>query len=148
MDRNEYDIDQLCKQYALPAMQWTKLPPPKQGTTRLFSRRIYLSTMLQTSSREQLLRVMFHEAGHFYTRSFVRDILPFLVLCLLFLWVGLAIGFVSVREAIPTGVPLLMFVFVLLFWFHPSRKKWEQIADRWAEVHWPKDLMDKGVKYW
>ena len=140
MSRNECDIDQMCREYGLPTMHWRKLPPPKQGTTRLVSRRIYLSTMLQTSPREQLLRVMFCEAGHYYTRSFARDVLPFIVLCVLLIWTVLAAGFVSVREVIPTGVPLFAFVAVLLFWFFPNREKWEQAADQWAEAHCPKDL--------
>ena len=95
----------------------------------------------------EILRVAFHEAGHYRTRSFRLDVLPLYCAAGFAALLVLCVAFSQARDLIPDWVPLFGLSGSALA-FETGRMRWENAANRWAREHWPDELVGNGILYY
>lgn len=142
----ENDLAKLCGKYELPPMKYSKKLKPGDGTIDRTTGEIHLSESLRFTREEELLRVAFHEAGHYHTRSFQRDVLPLYIAAVFAVLLGFCLIFPQLRDFAPSYVPFFGLLGSILT-FETARKHWEIAANQWAKAHWPHDLSTRGEVY-
>ena len=142
----ENNLTGLCKKYGLPPMGYSNRLNKGDGTFDRGTGKIQLSESLRFVSEAELLRVALHEAGHYHTCSFVRDILPFRAAIGFFALLVFCVALPGVRTFLPSYIPLFGLVLALLI-FDEGRMRSERNADQWAKAHWPHDMTARGERY-
>ena len=141
---SEQDLTELCRKYGLPPMEYSRKLRPGDGTFDRKTGKIQLSESLRSASEVEVLRVAFHEAGHYHTCSFLREVLPLRLAGGFVMLLALCLAFASVRAWVPAYIPFFGLVAAVLV-FEGGRRRGEQEADRWARAHWPDDLSARGL---
>ena len=142
----KHDLAKLCEQYGLPFMEYSKQLKPGDGTYDRKTGKIQIAESLQSASEVEVLRVAFHEAGHYHTCSFIRERLPLRLAAGFAVLLALFIAIPEVRAWIPSYLPLFGLFFAVLV-FEGGRRRGEQAANQWALEHWPDDLSARGHAY-
>ncbi|MCE5360366.1 MAG: hypothetical protein JJ714_05145 [Acidithiobacillus sp.] len=140
------DVLSILAKYDLPPVKLSRMVKPGDGHCDRLTGRIVLSESLKYEDEPEILRVAFHEAGHYYTRSFRRDVLLLYVVIGFVILLALCLAFSQVRDCIPTGVPFFGLIISAMV-FETARKHWENAANRWAREHWPRALAERGHRY-
>ena len=142
----EHDLTKLCKKYGLPSMEYSTKLRHGDGTFDRQTGKFQLSESLRHANEAEILRVALHEAGHFHTCSFFREVLPLRAAIGFFVFLVVCLSAPQVRSIIPSGIPFFLAVLMVLV-FETGRQRGERAANRWAKQHWPDDLSVRGELY-
>jgi Zn-dependent protease with chaperone function len=127
-------------------MEYSRKLKPGDGACDRITGKILLSESLRHASEAEVLRVAFHEAGHYYARSFRRDVLPLYLAAFFAVLLAACVSFSQVRGVIHDWLPFFG-LFGSILAFETGRRHWENAANAWALEHWPKDLSDRDLRY-
>lgn len=142
----ENDLTKISEKYGLPPMEFCKKLRPSDGVFDRMTRKIYLSESLRYASEAEILRVALHEAGHFNTCSFVREILPLRAAIGCFALLAVYLAILEVQAFIPKSITFFLAVLMILI-FEIGRQRGEREANQWAKQHWPDALSARGEMY-